>query len=37
VQKNEIPRKTIYRLSLYNRALQRLRENGTETVSSDAL
>lgn len=37
MQKSEIPRKTIYRLSLYNRALQRLRENGMETVSSDAL
>jgi redox-sensing transcriptional repressor len=35
--KSDIPRKTIYRLSLYNRALQRLRENGTGTVSSEAL
>ena len=35
--KSEIPRKTIYRLSLYNRALQRLRDNGTSTVSSEAL
>lgn len=37
MQKADIPRKTIYRLSLYNRALQRLRENGTSTVSSEAL
>lgn len=37
MHKSEIPRKTIYRLSLYNRALLRLRENGTETVSSDTL
>lgn len=37
MQKSDIPRKTIYRLSLYNRALQRLRENGTSTVSSEAL
>lgn len=36
-QKADIPRKTIYRLSLYNRALQRLRENSTSTVSSEAL
>jgi redox-sensing transcriptional repressor len=35
--KADIPRKTIYRLSIYNRALQRLRENGTQTVSSEAL
>lgn len=33
----EIPRKTIYRLSLYLRCLARLRENGIGTVSSDAL
>jgi len=32
-----IPRKTVYRLSVYLRCLQRLRENGMETVSSDAL
>lgn len=32
-----IPRKTVYRLSLYYRALQRLRENETATVSSAAL
>ncbi len=37
MHKSEIPRKTIYRLSLYNRALLRLREKGTETVSSDTL
>lgn len=33
----EIPRKTIYRLSIYLRCLQRLRSNGLRTVSSDAL
>ncbi|HVU08512.1 MAG TPA: redox-sensing transcriptional repressor Rex [Verrucomicrobiae bacterium] len=33
----EIPRKTIYRLSIYSRCLARLRENGIGTVSSDAL
>ena len=32
-----IPRKTIYRLSIYLRCLARLRENGIGTVSSDAL
>ena len=32
-----IPRKSIYRLSLYSRCLDRLRENHVETVSSDAL
>lgn len=32
-----IPRKTVYRLSVYHRCLDRLRENETETVSSDAL
>ncbi|MEO6788215.1 MAG: redox-sensing transcriptional repressor Rex [Chthoniobacteraceae bacterium] len=37
MQKTDIPRKTIYRLSIYNRALQRLRENRVATVSSDAL
>jgi redox-sensing transcriptional repressor len=35
--KVEIPRKTIYRLSIYSRCLQRLQENGMETVSSDSL
>ena len=32
-----IPRKSIYRLSIYHRCLQRLRDNGVETVSSEAL
>ncbi len=32
-----IPRKTVYRLSLYYRALQRAHSTGTETVSSAAL
>ena len=32
-----IPRKTIYRLSIYSRCLTRLRENGIGTVSSEAL
>lgn len=32
-----IPRKTVYRLSLYYRALQRLKSNGMEMVSSAAL
>lgn len=35
--KDSIPRKTVYRLSLYYRALQRAHANGIETVSSDAL
>ncbi len=33
----QIPRKTIYRLSIYQRCLQRLKENGMDTVSSGAL
>jgi redox-sensing transcriptional repressor len=33
----EIPRKTVYRLSIYLRCLQRLRQNQIETVSSEAL
>ena len=33
----EIPRKTVYRLSVYLRCLQRLRTNGIRTVSSEAL
>jgi len=33
----EIPRKTIYRLSIYLRCLHRLKGNGIRTVSSDAL
>lgn len=32
-----IPRKTVYRLSIYQRCLQRLRENRISTVSSAAL
>jgi len=35
--KVEIPKKTIYRLSIYNRCLKRLQKNGMETVSSDSL
>jgi redox-sensing transcriptional repressor len=37
VKKIEIPRKAVYRLSIYQRCLQRLRENEVETVSSEAL
>ena len=37
MSKQVIPRKTVYRLSLYYRALQRLRANKVETVSSAAL
>ena len=39
MKKNDpvIPRKTIYRLSIYLRCLARLRENGIGTVSSEAL
>ncbi len=33
----EIPKKAIYRLSVYFRSLQRLKENGIPTVSSEAL
>lgn len=33
----EIPRKTIYRLSIYLRCLLRLKSNGIRTVSSEAL
>ena len=33
----DIPRKSIYRVSIYQRCLERLRENGLETVSSNAL
>jgi redox-sensing transcriptional repressor len=33
----EIPRKAIYRLSVYLRCLQRLKENNIRTVSSEAL
>lgn len=35
--KVEIPKKTIYRLSIYSRCLKRLQQNGMETVSSDLL
>lgn len=37
MSKAEIPRKSIYRLSIYQRCLQKLLENGVETVSSEAL
>jgi len=37
VDKVEIPRKAIYRLSIYSRCLRRLSEKGIETVSSSAL
>jgi len=33
----EIPRKAVYRLSVYFRGLQRLKGNGIRTVSSEAL
>ena len=33
----EIPRKAVYRLSVYFRSLQRLKTNGIRTVSSEAL
>ena len=32
-----IPRKSIYRLSIYQRCLSRLKDNGVDTVSSEAL
>src|SRR3954451_17044019 len=35
--KIEIPRKTVYRLSIYQRCLNRLKDNRIETVSSEAL
>jgi redox-sensing transcriptional repressor len=35
--KPDIPRKTVYRLSIYQRCLRRLKENRVETVSSEAL
>jgi redox-sensing transcriptional repressor len=35
--KLEIPRKTVYRLSIYQRCLNRLKDNHIETVSSEAL
>jgi redox-sensing transcriptional repressor len=37
VERVDIPKKAIYRLSIYHRCLQRLTENGQETVSSSAL
>lgn len=33
----DIPRKSIYRLSIYQRCLSKLRENDVDTVSSEAL
>lgn len=36
-REESIPRKSVYRLSIYHRCLQRLKENGVETVSSEAL
>ena len=35
--RTDIPRKTIYRLSVYLRCLGRLKANGIQTVSSEAL
>ncbi len=35
--KDEIPRRAIYRVSIYQRCLQRLKENEVDTVSSQAL
>ena len=37
MEKVEIPQKSIYRISLYGRCLERLHENGKEMVSSAAL
>lgn len=37
MEKSVIPRKTVYRLSLYHRSLQKLKNNGMKTVSSSAL
>lgn len=37
MEKIEIPRKAVYRLSVYQRCLQQLRENRVDTVSSQAL
>src|SRR5271157_1388825 len=36
-ERPEIPRKTIYRLSIYLRCLARLKDNGIRTVASEAL
>lgn len=35
--KIDIPKKAIYRLSIYHRCLQKLRDNGVDTVSSTTL
>ena len=35
--RTEIPRKAVYRLSVYLRCLQRLKSNGIQTVASEAL
>jgi len=37
VEKIDIPRKTVYRLSIYQRSLLKFREKGVETVSSEDL
>lgn len=37
MDKIEIPRKAIYRISIYSRCLRRLQEKGIETISSTAL
>ena len=37
MSKVEIPRKAVYRLSIYQRNLARLLNNGADTVSSEAL
>ncbi|MEC5126243.1 redox-sensing transcriptional repressor Rex [Verrucomicrobiales bacterium BCK34] len=37
MEKIDIPRRTVYRLSLYQRCLQKFRETGVETVSSEDL
>jgi len=37
VEKLDIPRKTVYRLSLYQRCLQKLLDKGVDTVSSEGL
>lgn len=36
-EKTDIPKKAIYRLSIYHRCLQKLHSNGQETVSSTTL